>query len=107
MKIVLVVKNRGHTPSFKNHKRVCRNRLITRPVVKKWMDQVIQDFESQLFCATQIGEGGTLTAAPPRSLIVSSLPLDDSRQWIAELRITDQDVPVGEEGAVITIELMP
>jgi hypothetical protein len=67
MKIVLSVKNQGHVPSFKNCKRVVQNRLITRPDVKKWMDQCIQSFESQLFCATQIGAGETPTAPSPPS----------------------------------------
>lgn len=105
MKIELAVRQRGHVPSFKNKKRVTRHGgLITDPKTKRWMDQVIQDFESQLFCATRISGGATLTGPRPHFLIVSSLPLDDSRQWISELLICDADVAPGEEGAVVTIE---
>ena len=111
MKIELAVKNHGHVPSFKNKKRIVRmgkkTALITRPDVRKWMDSVIQDFESQLFCVSQTGAGATSMVAPPRSLIVSSLPLDDSRQWISELLIVDADVAHGEEGAHITITEIP
>lgn len=104
MKIVLNVKGSGHVPSFKNKKRIVGKNLITRPDVKKWMDQVIQDFESQLLSATQTNVAGTSTEGHPLSLIVSSLPLDDSRQWISQLIIVDADVAPGEEGAQIIIE---
>lgn len=111
MKIVLSVRHRGHVPSFKNKKRVRvqkgRPIVFTQANVKKWMDEVIQDFESQLFCATQTTGDVTLTVPRPRSSIVSSLPLDDSRQWISQLLIVDDNVPVGEEGAIITIEEIP
>lgn len=111
MKIELAVKNHGHVPSFKNKKRIARIKnkpaLITRPDIRKWMDDVIHDFVSQLFCASQIGGGETSTVALPPSLIVSSLPLDDSREWISELLITDADVNPGEEGAHIIITEIP
>lgn len=104
MKIQLAVKNQGHIPSFKNKKRIARNRLITDPKTRKWMDGCIQSFESQLFLKSQTIAGVTSMVAPPLSLIVSSLPLDDSRQWISELLIVSEVVPRGEEGAEITIE---
>lgn len=108
MKIELAVRNRGPVPSFKNKKRIARLKgkpaLITKPEVREWMDEVIRDFESQLFSATQIAGGETLMAPPPPSLIVSSLPLDDSRDWISELLIVDADVAPGDEGAHITIQ---
>ena len=104
MKIVLAVKNQDHVPSFKNCKRVVQNRLITRPDVKRWMDQCIRSFESQLFCATRITGGVTPTAPSPHYLIASSLPLDDSRQWMPEQHLYCEEVKPGEEGATIIIE---
>lgn len=110
MKIELAVRNIGPAPSFKNTKSIGRNRktkrpfIMTNPKKKKWMEACIQSFESQLFCVIQIGDGGTLTAPPPRSLIASSLPLDDSRQWIPELHVLSEDCDKGNEGATIIIE---
>jgi len=104
MKIVLEVRNQGHVPSFKNKKRIMRNHLVTEPKTKRWMQRCTKCFESQLFCATQITGGETLTAPPPRSLIVSSLPLDDSRQWIPAIQIYSHPCSEGGEGATIIIE---
>lgn len=108
MKIVLNVKHLGHVPSFKNKKRirVAKGKPIsfTEAKTRRWMDRVIQSFESQLFCATQTIGDVTLTVPCPHSLIVSSLPLDDSRQWIAELHVSALDVDRTEEGATIIIE---
>lgn len=105
MKISLAVRQQGHVPSFKNKKRSSRKgHIYTEPKTKKWMDQCIHNFVSQLFIASRITEGGTLTVPPPRSLIASSLPLDDSRQWIPELHSLCEIVPKGEEGAIILIE---
>lgn len=104
MKIELAVRHKGPVPSLKNHKRVIRGMLITEPKVKRWMEEVISDFESQLFCATRTTAGAILTTPHPHSSIVSSLPLDDSRQWISELLIVSADVDKGQDGATITIE---
>lgn len=110
MKIELQVRNIGPVPSFKNTKSIGRNRKTKRPFImtdpkkKKWMGLCTESFELQLFCATQISGAGTLTAPPPHSLIVSSLPLDDSRQWIPELMVSSEDCPKGDEGATIIIE---
>lgn len=105
MKIVLSVKQQGHVPSFKNKKRVTKKfGLITHPKIKRWMEQCIQSFESQLFIESRTIAGVILTGPPPLSLIASSLPLDDSRQWIPELHIYCEEVKPGEEGATIIIE---
>lgn len=109
MKIVLAVKNQGHVPSFKTQKRAGIHRVTGKPFVvskkeiREWMEKCTQSFESQLFSASLTTGGETLTAPPPLSSIVSSLPLDDSRQWISELLVVDADVAKGEEGAEITI----
>lgn len=113
MKIVLSVKNQGPVPTFKNKKRIALNQksgksfLITESKTKKWMTKCIHNFESQLFCITQIGGGGTPTVPLQRSLIASSLPLDDSWTWIPQLIVSAELVEKGLEGATITIERIP
>jgi hypothetical protein len=108
--IRVAVRNQGHVPSFKNKKRVARNRstgksfLMTRKDIKQWMTRCIQSFVSQFTCLSVIGDEGTPTAPPPRCLIVSSLPLDDSVQWIPEIVIKTKQVHKGQEGAEIIIE---
>jgi len=110
MKIELAVRHHGHVPSFKTQKRAGIHRVTGQPFVvskkeiRDWMEHVTRDFELQLLCATQIKDGVTLMAPLPRSLIASSMPLDDSRQWISELLIVSADVAPGEEGAHITIQ---
>lgn len=78
--------------------------LVTEARTKKWMEKCIQDFVLQLTCATPTIDGATLMAPHPRSLIASSVPADDSRQWIPELIIRESNCEPGEEGATITIE---
>jgi len=104
MKIILAVRNQGHVPSFKNNKMLVRGRLITDPKKQKWMQRCIQSFESQLFLLTRTTAAGTLTDNSLRSLIASSLPLDDSHQWIPEIKIEAVQLEMGHEGAVIIIE---
>jgi len=110
MKIELEVKGLSHIPSFKNKKRsiLDRNtglqRTLTEGKTKQWMERCTQSLVSQLLCATQTIEGATIPGHSKLSLIVSSLPWDDSRQWIPETHITTQEVPNGDEGCLITIE---
>jgi hypothetical protein len=104
MKIVLSVKQQGPVPSFKNNKRVVGKKVFTDKKTKRWMEDCIQNLGSQLFCITQIGSGETPTAPIPHSSIASSLPLDDSWEWIPEQHLYAQLVKPGEEGATIIIE---
>ncbi len=109
MKIELQVKGMGHVPSFKNNKRSIRLKngstmIVTDQKTKKWMQRCIRSFVSQLSAPWRTTEDGTLTAPPPLSLIASSLPLDDSRQWISCLIVGDKQVRKGDEGATITVE---
>ena len=110
MKIVLSVKQQGHVPSFKTQKRAAINRqtgqamIVTGRKEKEWMQRCIQSFESQLFCACQTIGPVTPTAPPLHCSIASSLPLDDSRQWLPELHVYVQEVRKDEEGATIIIE---
>mgnify|MGYP001588752767 CR=1 FL=1 len=109
MKITLAVRHQGHVPSFKNNKRAIRlkrggQKLVTETKTKAWMERCILGFESQLFCGSATIGGGMPTGLQQRFLIASSLPLDDSRQFIPELHVYCEEVAKGEEGAIIIIE---
>lgn len=109
-RIVLEIKGLGHVPAFKNKKRSILDsntglqRTLTEPKTKQWMERCIQSFVSQLLSATQTTGDGTTPGRTKLSVIVLSLPLDDSRQWIPDTVLTTKEVPKGEEGATITIE---
>lgn len=109
-RIRLAVRQQGHVPAFKNKKRAIQDkrtgkmRTLTEPKVAEWMEQCIQSLESQLFLALATAAEGTLMGRSRQSWIASSLPLDDSRQWIPEQHIYCKDVTKGEEGAEIIIE---
>ena len=79
--------------------------LITDPAVKKAMDRVSRAIESQLLSAFPIGIAAIPTAAQRPSL-THLCPPDDAWAFIPDLRITSELVPLGEEGADITIELI-
>ena len=108
MKIVLEVRKMGHVPSFKNNKRaILRNgkmRTLTEPKTKKWMEAATDAFVLQLLWLTQTTDAVIPMEPFPHSLIVSSLPLDDSRQWIPEINVQCVDAVEGDEGATILIE---
>lgn len=92
----------GPIPSFKNRKRICRNRLITDPKVKERMKEIEDSMVSQLISLSRIGEGKTWTDAQRRFWIASCVPEDDAWSFIPRQSQT------GEIGngyaALITIE---
>ena len=94
----------GEVPSFKNSKMIARGRLITDPRKQRWMDQASALFESQLRSFIRAKGIPTLTGEPLLASIASSVPLDDSRAWIAELSVNWRHVSKGQEGAEILIE---
>ncbi len=108
--IHILIKGLGHVPSFKNTKSIFRRKgsgvpfIMTNPARKEWMDKAIQLIESQLRSKCQTIAGATATEHSLHSWIASSMPLDDSRQWIPEIHVTVEEVPKGEEGAEIKIE---
>lgn len=102
--LTLRVRGCGHVPSFKNGKMLSRGRLITSPVKQKWMEKAARSIESQLRSALQTTETGTQTGPIPPSLILTSLPLEDSLVWIGAPCGRWLKVKKGEEGADITIE---
>lgn len=111
-RIALAVRHQGHIPSFKNNKRAVmiktahseRFGVVTKNSTRKWMKNCIRSFELQLFSSTVTTAQGMLTAHSRHSLIASSVPADDSRQWIPEIHVRCIEVPEGEEGAEIIIE---
>ena len=68
------------------------------------MDAATESFVSQLKSAALIACGATSTDAEQRSWIASVGPSDDARQIIPDIRIIDEQVEDGEEGATIEIE---
>lgn len=102
--IRLSVNRLGHVPSFKNNKMLARGRLITDPKKQEWMEQCIRSIESQLRSVYQTIDTGTLTGLSLPCWIASSLPHDDSVQWISSLRVEVVTVEAGQEGAEIVVE---
>jgi hypothetical protein len=103
-RIKLVIQGLGEIPSFKNSKLLTRGRIITDPKKQQKMEALTRVIASLLASAAPIPDGGTLTEQHLQSWIASSLPLDDSRQWIPELLISSRDVDRGNEGVDILIE---
>ena len=107
--LVLKVYGLGHVPSFKNTKSIFRNKktgrmfIATDPKKKEWMERAIKLFVSQLLGLFPIGEGETVGECQKQSQIASSLPLDDSLDWMIPGEQNVVRVPKGEEGAIITI----
>lgn len=108
--IRLEIKGLNHVPSFKNTKSIYRNKQTGKPFIatkkerKIWMQNAIRVIESQLLCAFATHGIETSTAPHLRSWIASSLPLDDSIQWVSELNVKGCNVEPGQEGAQIIIE---
>lgn len=80
--------------------------MFTEPAVKKQMDAITDSFVSQVLSALATASGGTWTVAQQRSWIASRLPEDDCWTCVPDEHATGQLVPLGEEGADITIELI-
>lgn len=78
--------------------------LITKPDHQVWMERVISRIESQLRSALAITGGETQTDASQRSLIASSVPLDDCWTAFREVVIKSELCDPGSEGATIVIE---
>ena len=112
--IVLTIQ--GTVPSFKNRKRIGgltrwgpdlwkgTPTLITRPDVKRRMDQLTRDIASALNSESVTAGAGTTTGWSLRSWIVSSLPADDCWTEIEIGSVRTVLVPKGQEGATVTIE---
>lgn len=119
-RISLIIRGLGPVRSFKNRKRVAGLRrdpqrpnvwhgcptLITRPDVKEWMRQAVKSIASQLSSAFPTGAAGITPECSKRSAM-SWLPPDDCWEDLEIGSVTTVLVEPGEEGADITIELIP
>lgn len=99
----IVITGVGHIPSFKNHKRICKNRLIVDPKVGRKMKRITQLITSALRLNFQTDVYGMPTAPSLPSWIASSVPLDDSVAWLPSISVNVEYVPEGQEGALIQI----
>lgn len=98
-----------HIPSFKNSKLLTRGKLITKPEYQKVMKDIIRAFESGLRSAILTGDSATLTEDALRRWTVSVAQLkhfDDNRFWVSEITVDCMDVPKGEEGCDLTLEIL-
>lgn len=104
-KISIPVQVETHIPSFKNCKRIYGKRLVTEKKVKERFNRIIRVIEYHLSSLFLTGGDVTRTGESLPSWIASSMPLDDSLDWIPESNGWKvRRVPKGEEGAIITIE---
>lgn len=97
----------GPIPSFKNAKRIKGKRLVLDRDVAKRKASLTRAFESALRLWSQTAVSETGTTCSPQSLIRSSMPLDDSLNWIPEASFNIQMVPKGREGVTLVIEKLP
>lgn len=112
--LTLEIKGLGPVVSFKNSKVLIakgkggrplpRPMLVTKAEYKRQMQKIVESFVSQLLCASQTMPSGTGTARWRRSLIVLSLPADDSLNDVPEIHLNVEYVDKGEEGALIQIQ---
>ena len=78
--------------------------LVTVPKAKKQMNQLVEDFASQLTSLYRTSVSETQTEQSIQSWIASSVPLDDSVREIDELVVRVRRVPKGNEGTIVKIE---
>ena len=103
----LQVRGLGHVPSKKNRLFArADGGVMTDSKVRQWSTRCIAAFVSQLCCGSATGESAILTTEQLRSL-TQLLPADDGWKHIPEIHLTAIQVPKGDEGADITIELLP
>ena len=108
MKIEIKIQGMDNVPSFKNSKMIVRIKgrpaLITNPKKQQWMSRCITAIEFQLRSLFQTSETAMATVPRARSLILSSLPLDDSLVWIESHCVSWRKVPKGQEGFIMVVE---
>lgn len=106
----LTIQGIGHVPSFKNSKVIGRRHLtgkpvlLTKPQYRKWMQACTDSFVLQLLSKYRTTASGMQTVLYRRLWTVSSVPQDDSVQWIPEISVKVEKVEPGQEGAEILIE---
>jgi len=72
--------------------------------VKRWMQECIRSFVSQLISGEATRDGAMLMEPCQPSLIALSLPEDDSMNWVPEIRVYVTECEKGNEGSEIIIE---
>jgi len=108
--LTLSIRGCGNPNAFKNRKRIVspkngrRPMLITDPDVKRKMEAMSRVLESGLRSAFQTDTAETQTDVPLPSWMHCRVPADDCWTIVPELVIVSELVPLGEEGADITIE---
>ncbi len=98
--LLLQVQGLGHTPSFKNGKRL----FLTSKKNAQWMKACTASFVSQCISKCQTA-GGAISTEDLRRFLTASLPLDDNWLNVPILIVTSEEVEPGEEGA--TVEIAP
>ena len=78
--------------------------MTTKPAYKKWMDRCIRLIEFTLLSRFRIDAGVMLTGDSLPSWTASSVPFDDSVDWIPEISVSVERVEKGQEGATVVIE---
>ena len=78
--------------------------LVTVPRAKKQMNQLVEDFASQLTSLYRTSVKGTRTGQSIQSWTASSVPLDDSVREIQEIVVRVRRAPKGNEGAIVKLD---
>lgn len=113
--IVLEIRDVGNIKSLKNNKMVPRygQKILTKPEAWKQQKKIVDELESQLYCALGISEDMTLMEQREQYSTVSSelvedlltsLPSDDNYLMIPDSMKLSVNLDKGEEGAIIYIE---
>lgn len=79
---------------------------MTKPKIQKWMEEAIRSLQSQLSCESVTGGSGMETEGLRRYLIACGMQFDDNRFWLAKESVEWLEVPKGQEGADITLEVI-
>ena len=101
--LLIKVRGCGNLVSFKNTKMIARGRLITDPKKQAKMEQYIHAIISNLLSMYPTIAQETATGCLQQFVIASSMPADDSWQWIPEISVRVVKVAPGEEGCDILL----
>ena len=114
----LYIRGVGNIKSLKNNKMIPKygRTLLTKPDAWKQQKKIVDQLESQLYCALGIGADMTLMEQRVHFLTVSServeelltlMPEDDNYMIVPDCRKLSIKVAKGEEGAIIRIDSLP
>lgn len=105
--IPICLEIKGNIIPFKNRKRVYQDssgrlHTATESKVRDHMNVITRSFEFQLLAIFR--DGVTVTGCSLQSWIASSMPGDDSLDWIPLITVTGKRVKPGFEKTIVTIE---